>query len=64
VFFITEFGAGHLQEIMCKVLRKSILGKTLGQVLLVTLNIRCTNIYSRAWRRWWQATRLHNHVPL
>jgi len=36
--FITEFGAGHFKEITCKILRKSMRGKKVGQVVLVTLN--------------------------
>jgi len=36
--FITVFGAGHVKDVTCKVLRKSMRGKKLGQVVLVTLN--------------------------
>jgi len=33
--FITEFGTGRFTEIMCKVLRKSMRGEKVGQVVLV-----------------------------
>jgi len=35
--FIIEFVTGHFQEITCKPLRKSMLVKKVGQMVLVTL---------------------------
>jgi len=36
--FIIEFDGGRFKEITCKVFRKSMRGKKVGQVVLVTLN--------------------------
>jgi len=49
VFLLFEFGAGHFKEITCKVLRKSMNGKKVVQVVLVTLIAVISSIVCTFW---------------